>query len=48
MVWKLAVIAFFVVLLAALVFNFGPDFLEWFADKVDEWEEILDDMENDR
>lgn len=41
MVWILACIAVLVIVGVALLFNYGPYILEWFVDKVDEWEEIL-------
>ena len=37
---------FFIVLLLALlglgVFAFGPEFVEWVAEKLEEWQEVID------
>lgn len=36
------------IIAAALLFNYGPYILEWFADKVDEWEDIVGSLCNEK
>lgn len=48
MAWILAIIAVLVIIGVLLVFNYGPYILEWFVDKVDEWEDIVGSLENEK
>lgn len=48
MVWILAIIAVLVIIGVLLVFGLGPYFLQWFLDKVDEWEDVLGSLEKEK
>lgn len=45
---KLAIAALSVIGLAAAAFVYGPYILEAFVDKLEEWEEIMDDFQNEK
>lgn len=44
----LAIIAFCIICLAVAGFIWGPQLLEGFIDKMDEWEEIMDSLKDEK
>lgn len=46
--FKIALVAVLVIAAVLTLFNYGPYILEWFTDKVDEWEEILGSLEDEK
>lgn len=48
MLFDIFAIIALLIIAAALLFNYGPYILEWFVDKVDEWEDIVGSMHDEK
>lgn len=42
------IIAVLIIIVLLVLFSCGPDILTWFTDKVDEWEEVLESLHNEK